>query len=412
MQMKHHIFYLLWLVVVAGLLTSCSADTTSETSIDNNLEGIPGESIRYIVNDISNGEPTRALYEQLSQFSETVLNARGGAITKDNLIYKESGVGNWVTTNTWTMPSSGKVSAYGISPSIDVLAGHQFNKNDHYFDYVAPVTEQKVIKMGSKLNFSLQTVADEGGIIINFKNATASLLVRATNKLQLKLKNSDEKIPVQVYVKSVTIHNMKQKGRFNFSTTKNTDGSWTLDDDVYANYTQDLANEVLVTNGQTTPDEIVDSFMVVLPQSPEKWAWAAKGNTNPDPSDAISVADANHKCYIELKCRITATIESTTYHVWGSSDGVNNTYESIYFPYTARNASPKYATFGASGVYIVRITETTALDLEGKPITPHESTMADQFRDAEFINISTSDEDGNDNVDDWEDEQVPEVVTL
>lgn len=408
MQMKHHIFYLLWLVVVAGLLTSCSADTTSEASIDNNLEGIPGESIRYIVNDISNGEPTRAAYEQLSQFSETVLTARGNSITADNLIYKQSD--SWLTTNNWMMPASGKVSAYGISPTVDILAAHLFDKNNRYFDYVVPTTNQTVIKYGSKLNFSASDIAS--GLIINFKNATAALTIRATNKLQLKLKNSDEKIPVQVYVKGVTIHNMKQKGRFTFSTTKDTEGSWALDNDVYANYTQDLANEVLVTNGQTTPDDIVDSFMVVLPQSPEGWAWAAKGNVNPDPGDAISVADANHKCYIELKCRITATIESTTYHVWGSSDGVNNTYESIYFPYTGRNATPKYATVGAQGVYIVRITDTTALDEEGKPITPHESTMADQFRDAEFINVSTGDEDGNDIVDDWEDEQVPEVVEL
>ena len=95
-----------------------------------------------------------------------------------------------------------------------------------------------------------------------------------------------------------------------------------------------------------------------------------------------------------------------------SNNGGTITYESIYLPYNGRNASPKYSTVGAQGVYIVRITETTALDLEGKPITPHESTMADQFRDAEFINVSTGDEDGNDNVDDWEDEQQPEVVEL
>ena len=408
MQMKHHIFYLLWLVVVAGLLTSCSADTTSETSIDNDLEGIPGESIRYIVNDISNGEPTRALYEDLLQFSETVLTARGGAVTKDNLIYKQAD--SWLTTESWMMPASGKVSAYGISPTVDILTAHLFDKSNRYFDYVVPTTNQAVIKYGSKLNFSAADIAS--GLIINFKNATAALTIRATNKLQLKLKNSDEKIPVQAYVKSVTLHNVKQKGRFTFSTTKDTDGSWTLDDDVFVNYTQDLANEVLISNGQTTPTDIVDSFMVVLPQSPEKWAWAAKGNTNPDPSDAISVADANHKCYIELKCAFTATVDNVTYYVWGSNNGGTITYESIYLPYNGRSASPKYASVGAQGVYTVLINETTALDLEGKPITPHESTMADQFRDAEFINVSTGDEDGNDIVDDWEDEQVPEVVEL
>ena len=411
MQTKLNIFHLLWLVAVVGLLTSCSTDSAPETSIDNDLDGIPGQSIRYVVNDISHGEPTRAAYEQLSQFSETVLNARGGAVTKDNLIYSAGG-GVWVTTENWSMPKSGNVTAYGISPTVDILADHLFDKSNHYFDYVVPTTNQTVIKIGSKLNFSAQKIAEEGALIINFKNATAFLTIRATNKLQLKLKNSDEKIPVQVYVKSVTLHNVKQKGRFTFSTTKNTDGSWALDDDVYANYTQELQTPQLVTNGQTTPDDITDSLMVLLPQSPEGWAWAAKGNVNPDPGDAISVADADHKCYIELKCAITATIDSNTYYVWGSNNGGTITYESIYLPYTGRNASPKYSTVGAQGVYIVRITETTALDLEGKPITPHESTMADQFRDAEFINVSTGDEDGNDNVDDWEDEQQPEVVEL
>lgn len=408
MQIKHHIFYLLWLVVVAGLLTSCSTDTTLETTVDNESDGIPGESIQYIVNDISNGEPTRAAYEKLSQFSENVLTARGNSITADNLIYRQSG--NWLTTNNWMMPASGKVSAYGISPVVDILDAHLFDKNNRYFDYVVPTTNQMVIKYGSKLNFSAQDIAS--GLIINFKNATAALTIRATNKLQLKLNNTEEKVPVQVYVKSVTIHNMKQKGRFTFSTTKDTEGSWTLDNNVYADYTQDLANKVLVTNGQTTPDDIVDSFMVVLPQSPEGWAWAAKGKEDAGPEDAISVADADHKCYVELKCAITADIDGTTYYVYGSSSGGTMQYESIYLPYNGRNASPKYATVGAQGVYIVRITETTALDKYGKPIQPHEATQADQFRDAEFINVSTGDEDGNDIVDDWEDEQEPEVVTL
>ncbi len=411
MQTKQNIFHLLWLVAVAGLLISCSTDTTSDSSIDKDMDGIPGESIRYVVYDVSRGEPTRAAYEKLSQFSETVLNARGGTITKDNLIYNAGG-GVWVTTESWTMPKSGNVTAYGISPTSNILSDRKFDKSNRYFDYVVPTTGQTVIKIGSKLNFTAQTIAKEGALIINFKNATAALTIRATNKLQLKLKGSDEKIPVQVYVKSVTLHNIKQKGRFNFSTTKNTDGSWTLDDEVFANYTQELQIPQLVTNGQTTPDDIIDSLMILLPQSPEKWAWSAKGKEDAGPEDAISVADADHKCYVELKCAITADIDGTTYYVYGSSSGGTMQYESIYLPYNGRNASPKYATVGAQGVYIVRITETTALDLEGKPIKPHEATQADQFRDAEFINVSTSDENGNDIVDDWEDEQEPEVVTL
>lgn len=414
MQNKQYVFYMLWLMTAMGLLASCSTETAQEVVSESGLDSIRGESLQYVVNDVSRGNVnvTRALYETLSQFSETVLNARGGAQTKDNLIYKDPGTGQWVTTNTWTMPGSGKMSAYGISPTVDVMTDHLFDKNNRYFDYVVPVEDQCVIKIGSKLNFTAQSIAEEGGVVINFKNATASLVIRATNKLQLKLRDSEEKVPVEVYVKSVTIHNMKQKGRFEFSTTKETDGSWTLDDDTYVDYTQVLENEVLVTNGQTTPDEIVDSFIVVLPQSPEQWPWAAKGKEDAGSEDAISVANTNHKCYIELKCRITATIGSDTYHAWGSYDGTNATYESIYLPYNGRNASPKYNSIGASGLYIVRITETTALDEYGRPIKPQESTMADQFRDAEFINVSTGDEDGNDNVDDWEPEQEPETITL
>ena len=411
MQIKLNNLYKLWLVVVVVVLTSCSAETTQDTTMVNNSDGIPGKSIRYVVNDVPGDNTTRALFEQLSQFSETVLTARGSRVTSDNLIYKDPGTGSWVTTSDWMMPASGKVSAYGISPTVDILADHLFDKNNRYFDYVVPVDNQTVIKIGSKLNFTADDIASDG-LVINFSNATASLVIRATNKLQLKLRDSEEKIPVQIYVKKVTIHNLKQKGRFNFSTTKNTDGNWVLNDELFANYSQDLNNEVLVTNGQTTPDDIVNDFIVVLPQSPEQWPWAAKGKEDAGPEDAISVANADHKCYIELECRITATVNNQTYHVWGSHDGLEATYASIYLPYVGRNASPKYAGVGAQGVYLVRITETTALDEYGRPIKPQESSMADQFRDAEFINVSTSDEDGKDNVDDWEPEQTPVTVTL
>ena len=411
MQNKHNILHLLWLLAVMGLLTFCSTDTTSELSTDNDADGIPGESIRYVVNDLSQGDVTRALYQGLTQFSETVLNARGGKVTADNLIYNAGG--SWVTTMSWTMPKSGKMTAYCISPTVDSLAGHLFDKNNHYFDYIVPVKKQSVIKIGSKLNFTASDVAKAGSLVINFKNATASLIIRATNKLELKLPGSSDPVPVQVYVKSVTMHNMKQKGRFAFSTTKNTDGTWTLDNDVYANYTQVLKNDQLITNGQNNPTDIVDSFMVVVPQSPEQWAWKPKA-TNPAPAeDAISVADANHKCYIELKCVITATIDNITYYVWGYVDAGGVQYESIYLPYVARNASPKYATTGASGIYIVRLQESTALDELGQPIQPHETSgMNDQFIDAQFINVSTDDGYGNEMVDDWEDEQDPVVIGL
>jgi hypothetical protein len=216
-----------------------------------------------------------------------------------------------------------------------------------------------------------------------------------------------------VYVSKVIMHNMKQKGRFNYNATKETTGTWTLDDDSYANYAQELQEAKLVTNGQTDPTEIVDSFFVVLPQSPEKWAWAAKGKEDAGPEDAISVADADHKCYVELKCQITATVGDQTYYVWGSKDGTERPkYESIYLPYNGRNASPKFATTGASGVYKINIAETTALDEYGKPIKPKETTGGAMFRDAEFITVSTADEDGNDNVDDWTPETETEVITL
>ena len=412
--MKKNVFKLLaslgrfmWLLAAALLLASCSSDVGQEVA--EGADGIPGESIRIIATDLSQGAMTRAAYESLTQFYETVVTARGGYATRDNLIYLENG--DWKTTTPWIMPTSGTVNAFGISPAVDILSDHLFNRTERYFDYEVPTTDQTVIKFGSKLNFTAQDVKD--GLMINFKNATAFLNARATNKLQLKLKDSDEKIPVQVYVKAVTFHNMKSKGRFTYSSTKDTDGSWTLSDEHYADYAQELQEAVLVSNGQTDPDDISDSAMVVLPQSPEKWAWAAKGKEDAGPEDAVSVADANHKCYIELKCQITVTVGDKTYYVWGSKDGTERPqYESIFLPYVARNASPKYATIGTQGIYIVRITETTALDEYGKPIKPKESALGDQFRDAEFINFSTADDEGEDNVDDWEAEQQPEVVRL
>ena len=411
-MMKQNLIHPLWLLLVVLLQASCSAEQGSFAA-DDEEDGIPGQSVRVIVNDLSE-HATRALHESLSQFSETVLNARGGYATNANFLYKNPNAEGWITSNAWTIPKSGNLTAYAVSPTFDILDEYLFNKSDRYFDYTTPVKEnQTVVKIGSKLNFTSNTIAEEDGLIINFSNATAFLVVRATNKLQLKLKNSEEKIPVQVYVKTVIMHNLKTKGRFTFNASKETDGSWTLDDGIYSNFTQDLQEAVLVTNGQTDPTDILDSALVVLPQSPENWAWAAKGKEDAGPEDAVSVANTNHKCYVELKCQITATIDGNTYYVWGSADGVERSkYETIYLPYNGRLASPKYIAVGATGVYKINIAETTALDENGKPIKPKESALGDQSRDAEFVNFSTADDDGNDNVDDWAGETETEVITL
>lgn len=348
--------------------------------------------------DVSSGTITRALNMTLSSFSLSVMNMKNGALLANKLSYEKVNGSLAPVGGTWRMLSS-EMRAIGVSPSMDILDNVTMNLTAQTFDYTVPTTEQTMIKIGSNMSFTKASTKNK--LSMNFVNALAQFSIKARNELKVEI--GDKEYDVSIYVKGVTLHNLAAKGRFTY--TGNYQGTWTPIDDVYANYSQDLPSPVPLNS--TSFVNVMDSVFLFLPQSPEMNAWAPSGSATPAASDAISVANANHKAYIELRCAMTIQRDGQTVYVWGSSD----TYKPVYFPYIKKYCPKVWNVINRQGIYNLRILKAETFDSDGAPIKPEE--LADengQFENAVFLEVAPTDDYGNDNVDDWPDADIIDVT--
>jgi hypothetical protein len=382
-----------WAICSAILMSACSETDSPDLSIGDGCE----EYATVEGVDMSNNL-TRALGMNLESFTLTVFNAKGKAITQNNLVYKDGN--GWNTTTAWKMTATGNMNAVAVSPNESLLSNINFTKESQTFEYYVPTTQQTMLKVASDLEFSRKSSG--GSLMLKFFNALSTLSLRSKNGLKLKQSDSEEKLPVRVYVKGVVVHNLKAHGLFTFNNKKSSNGTWTLLDDTYYNYAQELDNPVRVDSIQYT--SLLDSAIVVLPQTPDGWAPA--GTDDGPETDAISYADAAHKTYIELKCSMTAFIDNQEQYVWGDE----TTFPSVYLPFVKKQVTVKFANINTNGMYSILLQEGAVLDDSGHPIKPQTTNSGDSFQNAEFVNFATTDTDGDDLVDDWADPEVEGVT--
>ena len=285
-----------------------------------------------------------------------------------------------------------EMKAIGVSPTMDILENVTLNADNAYYDYTVPTTEQTMLKIGANLSFTKKSVNNY--LFLKFVNALSLFTIKARNELKVE-DNEGNEFDVTIYVKGITLHNLKAKGRFTYTGDKT--GTWAPYDDTYYNYTQDFPERVQL-NTKTFVD-VMDSVFVLLPQSPESNAWAPAGTDDAPESDAISVADANHKVYIELRCSMTTERDGQTVYLWGSE----NSYQPVYFPYIKKYCPKAWNAINRQGTYNLKFIKGEALTAEGKPIKPQTQDEGDSFENAVFITVSPTDENDNDYVDDWED---------
>ena len=379
------------LLLMAGLLYGCSADM-AEQSVQSEMD----EPAKVIAVDISNGMSTRALNMELKSFALSVYNMKKDLLYIDKMqLTKDEGSGEF-TGAAWSMLNT-EMKAICVSPNMDVVTNLTFDKEHHSFDYEVPTSDQTMVKIGANMSFTKKSVSNK--LPINFVNSLALLTVRARNELEVKDKEGNI-LPVTIYVKSCTLHNMGSKGTFTY--TSNITGDWELTDGVVANYPQIMENAIELSTKKYI--NVMDSTFTLIPQAPENNAWTPAGTDDAPEEDAISVANTNKKAYIELKCAMTTVIDDKTVYIWGDIDNQNNvTYESVYFPYKGVNCPRAWDAINKQGVYNLHFVNGEALDKDGKPIKPQSKRDGDTFQDAEFINISPMDENGDDWVDDWPD---------
>jgi len=385
----------LWLPVMVCLLCACNtehADTMADVPEDDDS---PAE---IFATDISLGDVTRAANMSLNSFGLSVLNVKTEKLISDKLQYAKTLTGFGPVSGSFRMVTA-EMKAIAVAPSMTILENVTLTNDSAGFDYEVPTTNQTMLKISGNMSFTKKSTNNK--LSLNFVNAISQFTVKARNELKLEVDNKEYE--VDLYVKGITLHNFASKGHFEY--TGDYKGNWTPIDGYWANYTQEFPSAVKLSTSSFI--NVVDSTFVLLPQSPENNAWAPGGLANPPAEDAISVANANHKAYIELRCAMTIQRDGQTVYVLGGPD----TFKPVYFPYIKKYCPKAWNAINRQGVYNLKIVKAEALDAEGAPIKPEELQDENgQFENAVFLEVAPTDDYGNDNVDDWPDADIIDVV--
>lgn len=387
---KPFLWLALLLLPTICLLYACSSEHAN-TLADAPEDDSPAEVTAV---DVSQGDLTRAANMTLNSFGMSVLNVKSGLIITNQLQYQKTATGFGPVSGQFRMITT-EMKAIAVSPSMSILENVNLTKDDQSFDYEVPTTNQTMIKVGGNMSFTRSSTNNK--LALSFVNAISQFTVKARNELKVEVDNKEYE--VDLYVKGITLHNFISKGHFKYTGSNN--GSWTPIDGYWANYTQEFPSAIKLSTSSFI--NVVDSVFVLLPQSPENNSWEPSATANPSASDAISVANANHKCYIELRCAMTIERDGQTVYVWGGPDN----FKSVYFPYIKKYCPKAWNAINRQGVYNLRVIKTETLDAEGAPIKPEELQDENgQFENAVFLEVAPTDDYGDDNVDDWPDANV------
>ena len=400
MKGMKRVFYQFSMAVLAlsslWLWSSCNTEQDSTAAYGEDDDYAQVEAV-----DLSQ-PTTRAIGMDLSTFSLSVFYTRTNKLLANNIKHTMTTAGVQMA-GSWRMQPSGEMVAVAVSPSLDAVDNLVLTKDEQSFEYTVPPTEQTMIKIGGDLSFTKASTSNK--LSLKFVNALTQFTLRARNEMKVEFDGDENQYDTEIYVKGFTIHNLAAKGRFNFTGDYN--GKWTLIDDVYANYSQELQTPVKLS--KTTFVDVIDSVLILMPQTPVVWKPAASASAIAS-VDGIEKADEDHKCYIELRCAITVERNSQTTYIWGTE----NTYKSVYLPYVTKYCPKPWNVINRQGTYNLRFIKTEALDSEGKPIKPE--IAGDEngtFENAVFIEVAPTDDSDNDNVDDWEDMELdPYDVTI
>ena len=308
-------------------LTFASCSTEELGSVTDPMNGPPTiEAIDAGSQNVKN--VTRALNSKLEQFSLYVVDEyydEEGAIA-DNILQSNK-TGSWKSAETYYFMDDPQ-NAYGIAPTAD-LEGMSavVNYDTQNFTYTVPTTEQSMVKIASRLDFTKQSISNN--LKMTFRDALFSLEVQAVNEIK----------DVKIFVKSVTFHNVIPTGTFTFDKKKESRGKWSVNVNnrsICVDYEQVLGTAKELSRTNYLP--IVDSTFTLMPQDlydnlwyPYDCEWAEE-----DMVESFADAKTNKHMYIEVKCQIIQEKDGETLYLWGyapDNDEGKDPFESVFFPY-------------------------------------------------------------------------------
>jgi hypothetical protein len=318
-------------------------------------------------------EKSRAISDVLSEF---YLSSFSGRSNKGrNIHYTFDGTA-WNASSSIVWPTgSAKIGFWGLSQKFEDangLSNTSIKYNKQTFDYYCDPANPKNLLYASKLN----TTRDEQGgkVSLAFNYALANPYFTCVQAIETE--------NVTVIINEVVVHNLKTTGTFEYSATRNSYGTWTLNNDLYGNYTKVLSSPVTLNPDKVTAVTLTDKWFW-MPQRLTKWSTTA---TTPVP---ITTADANHQCYVELKCKIIANGS----YVWGGAAGSANEWESVYYPLGTNVNSQGYNR-------AIKLKFDGGYFDDGTPFKPREGS---EFSIAEWIQQDVL-------IEHWEEEEPEDLV--
>lgn len=359
---------LLMAVPVSLCITSCS-DAITDNAFDD------GE---VLFNVTFGDSPTRAISTPVDGLNSFYIYAYQGTTRKANNVqyayngttWKAKGIGM-----TW--PKTDAIDIFGLTDSYRTILKDDMTES-RSFDYYIPPIGGHDVWFASALN---QTKEKTGG-------AVSLKFARLVSRITLSCKNSMTNMTVKI--SEIVIHNIVSAGNFKYSAKSATSGTWTLlntgDNPYYANYPQEFktnlepgivrADVLPVVPPKTNSQLVTDSAYILIPQKTVKWT--------PSKEDGKGTAygDANHQCYLEVKCQIFQTNETTGEIgdcVWGDPTGLNyDEYESIYIPLLktwSRSNNASNIIFDLADAY----------NADGSKWAPHEGSEKIRFDESMLL---------------------------
>jgi len=342
------------------MMTGCTDQLANADVVDD--EGIDGTPV--VVETEFVTDPTRGVYMSTTGFYQrfSMYGVYSGSLRWNDILQTRNADGSWKSSKTMSWPAKA-MDVFAIMPGSDapVLSNIVMKKPTggtadftKSFEYEVPDSNKHQVDLmyASYLNITKGT--NNGKVKLTFRHGLSIL------RFYIRLLITD----IDVTVKSVSLHNVRTSGKFEFNKKTNSSGTWTPSDEKWGKVTQVFGEPVaLQYNMQLLCSG--DSMLFLLPKQTTT-AWVSRG------TDANSVklyqstaeADAAHDSYLEVVCKISKDNGSggkvylrPDYSGWQDADE----WVSVYFAYSKK-------TWNAATTNNVNIKFDVPYDANGNPI--------------------------------------------
>lgn len=310
-----------------------------------------------------------------------------GRIVQQDVHYTKKEDGSWARNRNLTYPGTRAINLYALAPGFNHADEFTManNVDEKSFVYTLPGdnTVQKDFMFSSLMDKTRE----------NTNNSANFTFVHAFSYLRMVAKQTLANATVVVH--SITLHNLKSKGKLTFGETEKS-GLWEIYDSPIANYKFVLPEDITLTYNKNLSLHGTNNMLFVMPQKPELW------NPNSEaPANTTTYADnAEHlQSYLELECRISTIPENE-----GESPRyigcTETTWAHVYLPLAANTtwiANKKNNPFQGSGTYNLVITFNGGYTADGQDfLKANDATGLEMATDEKIESVVTTEPWGDD----------------